>query len=291
MTTQELAKAVSCYLQMRQLVQAKNGGPDAAVQITLDQTVSWQASQVWQKVWWLFFFSGMTTRTAAPRAAAARAGGWFENFSVFANGNSQATHPWHVTRSRGPKGGCVFQPVGAQAKFFCARIEPYSSMPFKTGAKVLYRVNKLADFFTAIDFAARSAGRPFVHFLAGGDAYSPNALSNALAALSPATGPITAVHCLSYLGFQCCKPDIWMCRIASYCGWVPSFTLEDLLGNRRTSWQALWETCLQIANAANITLGVPNPLREFDWYVANYCMIYRPQGCPCDQLVGRNGPF
>ena len=286
MTPQQIDYAVECYLRIRLLVQAANGGPGTSVQVTLTQTEIWSATQVWQQIWWLFFFSGMATRTAAPRAAAARAGGWFNNFATFVNGNAQASHPWHAAKTCGPQGGLAFKPCGAQVKLFCSKNAPYSAMPYRTGAKVVYRTNQLADFFTAIDTTAARSGRSFIHELAGGDAHNPNALEIALSKLIPITGPITAVHCLSDLGFQCSKPDIWMCRMASWCGWTPEHTSEDLMHNRRNGWGVLWAACLKIALAANDTLHECNPLRAFDWYVANFCMIHRPKSCPCNQIMG-----
>jgi hypothetical protein len=290
MTPQKLNDAVECYLKMRHLVeqQGRNLGPN--LQVTLAQTEHWGATQVWQQIWWLFFFSGMTERTARPRADDARAGGWFNNFATFANANTQASHPWHVVKTCGPKGGIVFKPGGPEVERFCSKRGRYSKMPYRTGAKVIYRVNQLADFFMKMQVATTISGRSFINELAGGDAHAPDAIDKALINLTPVTGPITAVHCLSDLGFQCSKPDLWMSRIASWCGWTPNHSPDDIIYNRRDGWNALWSACLEIAIAANGKLPTPehNPLRAFDWYVANYGMIYRPENCPCNSIVPKN---
>jgi hypothetical protein len=273
---------------MRRVVISATGGPNSELGVSLKDTRTWPATRVWQQIWWLFFYSGMKTAFAHPRAQAARKAGWFDSFAVFAEANSQREHAWHVQQHRTHKGGQTYRALGAEAKAFCARTDSYSSMPYRTGARVVHRINRLADFFTALKTAAQVSGRSFVDELAGGDALAPNALDIALANLEPTTGPITALHCLSDLGFPCHKPDIWMCRIASWCCWTPGYSPEDLIKNRRGGWLALRTACQTIA-AASVSTGAvsePNPLRALDWYVANYGMLTRPTNCPCASLVG-----
>jgi len=287
MTPQQITAAVSCYVQMRRVVTAVNGGPNPAVSVSLSCTTTWSATQVWQRIWWLFFYSGMKTKFAHPRAQAAIKGGWFNNFSVFATANTQPGHAGHVKQHQTSKGGQTFKAVGADAQTFCARTNAYATMPYRTGARVVHRINRLAVFFTALEAAARLSGRSVVDELAGGNALAQNALDIAFAKLEPVTGPITALHCLSDLGFPCHKPDIWMCQIASWCGWTPGYSPDDLIKNRRGGWLAL-RTASQAIAAASVATGAvsdPNPLRALDWYVANYGMLKKPTTCPCSTLL------
>jgi hypothetical protein len=292
MTPHQIAQAVSCYVAMRRVVIAATGGPNPELGVSLKDTRKWSPTRVWQQIWWLFFYSGMKTAFAHPRALAARKAGWFDSFAVFAAANSQRKHAWHVQQHRTHKGGQTYTALGAEAKAFCAGTDAYSSMPYRTGARVVHRINRLAEFFTALTAAAEVSGRSVIHELAGGNALASNALDIAIDNLEPVTGPITAQHCLSALGFPCVKSDIWLCRIASWCGWTPGYSPEDLINNRRHGWLVLRTVCQTIA-AASVSSGAvaePNPLRAVDWYVANYGMLKSPTTCPCSALVARPQP-
>jgi hypothetical protein len=279
MMPRQLTAAVRCYLGMRRVVIATIGEP-AGIDISLSQSTKWPAAQVWCQIWWLFFYSGMRREFADPRAQAAIKGGWFNDFLVFATANAEPGHTWHVKPL-----GRSFKTIGKDAQSFCARTGAYATMPYRTGARVVHRINRLAEFFSNLDTAARHAGRSIVDELAGGNARGDNALDIAFAKLGAVTGPITALHILSDLGFACHKPDVWMCRIASWCGWTPGYSPDDLMKNRRGGWSVLRAACQDIAAAAVATGTVSdaNPLRALDWYVANYGMLKRPTRCHCDE--------
>lgn len=239
----------------------------------------------------------MKLQFAEARAAAAIAGGWFDDFTVFATAVRDQTHSWHVKEKRKTKiisGGArdgqrhtavSYIAVGDAARSFCGRTNAYSTMPYKTGAKVVFRISQLATFFAEIDASASQNGVSIVDELAGGDATTENALEIAFDKLRPVTGAVTALHGLSDLGFLCHKPDIWMCRIASWCGWTAGYTPDDLRYNRRNGWQVLRNACIAIATEANRPQGAVrdlNPLRAFDWYIANFGMHFSPKKCPCE---------
>lgn len=294
MRSAQLNTAVRCYAAMRRSVTAAGRTPGACVNVLLHQTRNWASEEVWGQLWPLFFYSGMKEKFATPRARAAVAGGWFQDFTVFANAIRDPEHSWHVreikstkTIATGKRLGKVtslsYIAVGTDVSAFCRKTGIYCSMPHKTGAKVVYRISKLATFFSTLN---TSVGFSVVDQLAGGDAVASNALETAFNILRPVTGPITALHGLSDLGFLCHKPDIWMCRIGSWCGWTPGYSPDDLFKNRRDGWRVLRDACLAIAQKAQQLEGIadPNPLRALDWYVANYGMQFNPRACPCNTL-------
>lgn len=296
MTPTQLTAAVRCYISMRNSVTQADKTPDAGINVLLSQTRNWTAAQVWGQLWPLFFYSGMKERFATPRVRAAVTGGWFDDFAVLAAAIHDPAHPWHVREMKttkmittGKRQGkfhafLSYTAVGQDVRSFCNRDGIYSRMPYKTGAKVVYRISELAEFFSELNTSASAVGVSVIDQLAGGDATAPNALGIAFNRLRPVTGPITALHGLSDLGFLCHKPDIWMCRIASWCGWTPGYSPDDLLNDRRDGWRVLREACLAIAQEAQRQGGIsdPNPLRAFDWYVANYGMQFKPTACPCN---------
>ena len=295
MTPTQLTSAVRCYVSMRRSVSEAGRTPGAGINVLLAHARDWPSAQVWSQLWPLFFYSGMKEAFATPRVRATAAGSWFDDFSVLATAIRDPAHPWHVvekkttkTITKGKRQGKVhaslsYTAVGTDVRAFCSRAGIYSSMPHRTGAKVVYRISELAAFFATLNTSASAAGVSIVDQLAGGDAAAPNALETAFDRLRPVTGPITALHGLSDLGFPCHKPDIWMCRIASWCGWTPGYSPEDLFKNRRDGWRVLREACLAIAQEAQRggEIADLNPLRALDWYVANYGMQFNPTACPC----------
>ncbi len=298
MTPQELRSAVRCYTAMRRAVLSAGRTPGASINVTLAETRSWSAAQVWRQIWPLFFYSGMKETFARPRAVAAVAGGWFDVYSTLATANSDPEHLWHVREVRATKRlttgtrkgkrqtSVSYVAVGKHAASFCSRTGVYSSMPYRTGAKVVHRVSDLASFFATFEELTSAPKLSLVDRLAGGNATTPSALNIAYSKLHPATGPVTALHALSDLGFPCHKPDIWMCRLASWCGWTPGYTPEDLMKNRREGWHVLRNACNSIATEAVRQGKVKdiNPLRALDWYVANYGMEFEPKANPCGAL-------
>lgn len=281
MTPDQLATAVQCYAWMRAEMLKEGHIPGTEVNVTLAAARGWSAADAWRRVWWLFFFSGMKSRFAEPRARAAQAGGWFDNFAAFATANDDPLHHWYVAPMASNPRRIIA--IGASAVAFCSQHEGFAAMPYRTGAKVLYRVSNLARFFVECDATARHLQMSFIDALAGGDARQAQALNHAFDRLRPFSGPITALHMLSDLGFPCHKPDRWMCRIASWCGWTPGYTPEDLFTNRRDGWRVLREACIQVAEcfARGQAAPDPNPLRALDWYIANYGMRRQPRNCPC----------
>lgn len=305
MDAQKLAHAVACYEKMRAYVDAhKKPGEGEGLDVTLDQTLPLGPAEIWGMAWPLVFFSGMKTDFAKPRSDAAKLGRWFDDFETFATAADDDRHPWHTIGKRYEKpyvpkakaNGAPprfknrqwtvfhkYEAVGADALAFCAGEAPYKSMPYKTGAKVVYRISKLAKFFVDLEAAAVARGRPLLEELANGPVTAAEAMENAFVKLRPAVGPITALHCLSDLGFPCHKPDIWMCRIAARCGWTPNHKESDLQRDRKDGWRVLCAACQTIADASGF--NPRNTLRAFDWYVANYGMKKEPKGCPCDEIV------
>lgn len=295
MTPQELNTAVRCYVAMRRAVVDAGRIPGTAIEVSLANTRNWTSAQVWRQIWPLFFYSGMKEKFARPRALAAVAGGWLDAYSTLATANSDPTHSWHVREVRatrllttGKRQGkhhtsVSYVAVGKNVTAFCSRTGPYGSMPHRTGAKVVHRIGKLASLFVTLEAIAFARGNSLVDELSGGSAATSNGLEIAFGKLHPVTGPITALHPLSDLGFPCHKPDIWMCRIASWCGWTPGYAPEDLIKNRRDGWRVLRSTCIAIAEQAVRQGEVTdrNPLRALDWYVANYGMQFTPKASPC----------
>lgn len=286
------------YVAMRNQVVASGASPDTDIAVLLQNSRRWTAAQVWARIWHLFFYSGMKTKFARQRADGAIAGGWFADFRAIAGADQNPDHAWRVakvrTAGRGKRPGQGCKPVGSEAKAFCMRCGVYSSMPYRTGAKVVHRITRLADLFVSMEELAASSNTSVVDVLAGGSATGPDGLNRAFETLRPVTGPITALHALSDLGFACHKPDIWMCRIASWLGWTPDHSEDDLISNRCDGWEILRKNCiLTSAEAARSGLLKKelNPLRSLDWYVSRYGMLFKPSSAAhLLQLVSDSGP-
>lgn len=290
MNPDQLNEAVRCYLAMREAVAKQKQPPADVIAVTLRDARDWDVTRVWGGLWPLFFFSGMKTNLAEPRVEAAKRGGWFNDYKPFVGANSTKTNPWHVVKVKGPKGGTSFEARGDHAKAFCSRSGQYETMPYRTGARVVYRINALASEIGAIEECARKNKHSIVDELGSRKLNNPKeATTHAFGTLSPLMGKVTALHGLSDLGFPAVKPDIWMCRLASWCGWAPDHSVEDLQKDRQGGFFVLRDVCLRIAEAAQQHLDTRdvNPLRALDWYVANYGMMFNPSECPCEGLLKR----
>lgn len=282
----QLDAAVKCYLYMRGAVHALGISPAPAkflsgapfINVTLKDTANhhFAAHDLWDLCWDKPFYSGMRTAIASQRVSDALAGGWFNSYTTFVDANADPAHPWYVI-----KNGMTCTATGAEAVDFCSKSGSFTSMKYRTGAKVIHRINKIADFIDNLTKAAAKSGSSVVNELAGGNAFAPVAVTKAHAKLAKVTGSATAYHILSDLGFPCFKPDIWMTRIADWCSWANDLNANNpCTGNSGSQLLAAGQ---DIVNHAVKNYGVKdlNPLRAFDFYVAQYGMNFKPQGCPC----------
>jgi hypothetical protein len=279
----ELSAAVECYLHMRQSLidrrpefEVEAHRAAAAAPADMARRRQKTAAECWRAVWPLPFYSRENVAVAGRRVEAIRANGWFDHFETLAGAADDRDHPWNVERR-----GRRCSPRGAEAAALCARSGTYAAMPYRTRADVIRRVAQAAALFRNWEEVRRARDISFIDAMTGVDSEAfPRRL---FVVLASAIGKVTAFHGLSDLGFRCVKPDIWISRITTSCGWLPGYTPEDVVKNRRGAWEALFETCAQVATAASDHFPSPNALRELDYFVANYGMTFdpKPGDCPC----------
>ncbi len=287
MNPEELSAALECYLQMRQALICRNPECEktarrfaalAPADIAMRRQMS--ASQCWDHVWRKPFYAGKNARVIDRQVEAIGTNGCLAKFETLAGAIDDTAHPWHVEKE-----GAHCYAKGQEVRAFCTKTGIYRALPYLTPAHVIRRVIRLATLFKDWeqdqDQATKGSGS-FIDAMTGGNAEPSQAFPPSLFdALAGAVGKITAVHSLMDLGFRCVKPDIWMSRITTSCGWLPGYTAKDVEKNRRGAWDLLFERCAQVAAAANERFPSPNSLRELDCFISGYGMTFKPAGCPC----------
>ncbi|MGE7418682.1 hypothetical protein [Methylobacterium tarhaniae] len=284
MTEEEIKNAAACYSYMRKRLVAESpvGTDGKTIREHCDGLVerSIAASEadahtIWETLYPLPFYSAMKIEFASRRVQSALKGGWLSDFRMLAGAESSTNHPWHVARQNNR-----YVAIGSEAREFCSRSGRYEGMSLKTNPFVIQRLSRLATIFEVELRKSPNSTEPFLNILAGKDIKDRESWALAHAKLESAIGPITAAHAMTDCGFRMVKPDIWITRIATRCGWIKTHTDAQLANNRHGGWQVLFDTCHEIASYASAEFPSKNPLREFDFYVANYGMRYRPDTAP-----------
>ncbi|WP_372022990.1 hypothetical protein P7L70_03085 (plasmid) [Tistrella mobilis] len=270
MDEQQLSNAVTRYATIRKrLVEYDSSHKDVVEKLVKNSVAArkLKANGIWQILWPLPFYSGVRATCARRRENAARNGGWFDDYRHFVNGANDPQHDWHVTTE-----GQYRVAIGQWARDFCGSEGKCADVGIRTSARVIQRICRLADVIAACEEESDDINQSFLYKLSKGDPSTPEAFQIAKDKLAPAIGNITALHALMDLGFQTVKPDKWLCRLAVQWSWIEGYNSADLEQNRRNGHQALTEACQKIASAAAGTFPSANPIRELDYYVANYGM-------------------
>jgi hypothetical protein len=224
---------------------------------------------IWSAIWPLPFFSAMRRDVASRRIEAAAALGVFDSYDHLRGAATDPDHPWHVARE-----GRVYVARGDKARDFCAAEGEFAGMEIRTNPFVVQRLSRLADVLGAIEDKI-GRDRPLFEYVADGESDPDLIWPKGFDLLADAIGPVTAFHALTDLGFPTVKPDIWITRLAPHYRWIVGFLPKQLETSRR-GWIALFPIVRAIANHAAKTIPSANPLRELDFYVSNYGMIFQP---------------
>jgi hypothetical protein len=268
----DLELATEQYLALRDAVLQES--PEAANTCSrlVQQSVeakAYSAEQVWAIVWPLPFFSAMKVEIASRRIANATGGGWFSSYKPFVGAADDEGHTWHVRRE-----GDRYVATGYSAAAFCTATDEFAAMALKTNPFVLQRLSRLANVFNEV--AVSNPEIPFLSAISRAKVGSEAHFNDVHHQLSTAIGPITASHAMTDLGFVSVKPDIWLTRLAVHYGWVTGLSAQEIQRNRSNSWQLLFARLGAIAAKAAERHPSINPLREADFYIANYGMLFRP---------------
>jgi hypothetical protein len=225
--------------------------------------------EIWTAIWELPFFSAMRRDIASRRIAATARLGVFDSYHHLRGAATDPIHAWHVARQDG-----VYVAQGAKAQAYCSGSGEFAEMGIRTNPFVVQRLSRLADLLGAVEDEIGSDACFFEH-VAGGENNPDLIWPKGFDLLAPAIGNVTALHALTDLGFPTVKPDIWISRLSAYHRWTVGFLPKQLETSRR-GWLVLFRFAREIANRAAEKIPSANPLREFDFYVANYGMIFQP---------------